>query len=133
MSNNPATSFFFSIAPLPRKDYTDQQEFANAIAAALIGNQIVTPVAVEGKPGKDGTVTTITTREVAIEADAEYVDTGIDLSTVVSVRLINTGPSSETPTLSLAASRGNLQFFTEAAPTGNYKLQIVSIAVSTPS
>jgi hypothetical protein len=120
MTNATATTAF-TMGPLPRTDFTSEQDRANTYAAALQNQQIVVPA-----PNQTGSLKkTVTT--FALDASIGSKDTGLDL-TSANLVLSTTGI---TPTIGIlavgtlsGAGKPGVVFFTGDTPDTTYTLTV---------
>ena len=122
MTNSTATTAF-SMGPLPRTDFTSEQDRADTFAKALQNQQIVVPA-----PNQTGSLRkTVTT--FALDAALASKDTGLDLSSATLV-LYTTGVTPTIGILGVGTASGEgkpgVVFFTGVTPDTTYTLVVTT-------
>ena len=111
---------------LKRTSFKTEQERLEAFCEAMsISAQAGEPgrdgKGTKGDKGDQGSAPTTNVKIVDIPVASTSVDCGISVESH-PVNLVN---NTETPTIGILAISGSVVFFTEAAPTGNYKLKVI--------
>jgi len=124
MTNSTATTAF-TMGPLPRTDFTSEQDRANTYAAALQNQQIVVPA-----PNQTGSLKKTVT-SFALDAALPSKDTGLDLTSAI-VTLTTTGVTPTIGILSIGtlsgAGKPGVVFFTGVTPDTTYTLTVTTLS-----